>query len=205
MCEEIPDPVCGKSTVTGKLKSFGNQCEFDGANECKEDGSPFEFVKKGECDVGGDCPGVCTLQFDPVCGKSADGKLKTFGNQCQFNAANRCKEEGSPFTFVKKGACESSCSSCKTIKCSAGFRCVERGGCGKCEPFVDSSPLPTCCAAILCPVNTKCEINDKGVCGCVKMPEPLPSCCAFTLCLEGTQCVADAAGKCKCKPLAQPL
>lgn len=44
---------------------------------------------------------VCTLQYDPVCGRTSGGQVKTFGNQCQLGVAGaqflyegQCRDDG---------------------------------------------------------------------------------------------------------------
>ena len=113
-CNLIFAPVCAKS-VTGELKTFSNKCFLNVANTCKEPGSPFTFIGNDVCPESTPTPSptcsrICSRLLDPICAKSTvTGELRTFENKCLFNAANNCKDPGSPFKFVcrtGKGGCE---------------------------------------------------------------------------------------------------
>lgn len=219
ICIALYDPVCAKDK-TGKLKTFGNKCNFNAANRCKESGSPFTFVSKGECPK--DCPGFCPLNFAPVCAKDVKGNLKTFGNQCQLDVANRCKEPGSPFKLVSKGKCPEKC----TVICTKEYRPVcgkslrtgrRRTFSNKClleaankckEPgspwkLISKGRCKKCpqCSVILCPRGKVC-VTRKGCGKCVKFPTT-PPCCARIRCSFGTKCVllSRSQPRCGCRPI----
>ncbi|XP_077283100.1 vasotab-TY1-like [Arctopsyche grandis] len=49
------------------------------------------------------CPAICPLNYQPICGISPGGETKTFANQCDMDATN-CRERSS-FTMKSEGAC----------------------------------------------------------------------------------------------------
>ncbi|KAF9908110.1 hypothetical protein EC991_010238 [Linnemannia zychae] len=117
-CAKIYKPVCTK-LQSGEFKTFGNACEMDVFN-CENPNEKAKFVANAECAATHtvpinskkrssaapvNCPTMCPMVFKPVCAKSINGILQTFGNKCQLGVFN-CKNPANPFTFVTEGACE---------------------------------------------------------------------------------------------------
>ncbi|KAG0348847.1 hypothetical protein BG004_003994 [Podila humilis] len=50
------------------------------------------------------CPDVCHMMYAPVCGVSASGESKVFGNECTLRVHN-CKNPAAAFTFQNAGEC----------------------------------------------------------------------------------------------------
>eukprot|EP00172_Hildenbrandia_rubra_P003411 Plantae.Rhodophyta-Hildenbrandia_rubra.ctg5458.p1 GENE.Plantae.Rhodophyta-Hildenbrandia_rubra.ctg5458~~Plantae.Rhodophyta-Hildenbrandia_rubra.ctg5458.p1 ORF type:complete len:218 (+),score=3.75 Plantae.Rhodophyta-Hildenbrandia_rubra.ctg5458:142-795(+) len=134
ICVAVFDPVCARD-IDGDLKTFSNKCFFNGANFCKDKGSPFKLIGKGECPK--NCPPICPKIFDPVCARSVDGEYRRFSNKCLFEGANRCKDDGAPFKLVSMKfclpGCERSCSGVSKPLCAADVRGQLRSFASMCQ------------------------------------------------------------------------
>ncbi|KAI3433727.1 hypothetical protein D9Q98_003535 [Chlorella vulgaris] len=61
----------------------------------------------------------------------------------------------------------------------------------------DGDADASACAAILCAVNTSCEVNEAGEPECKELP---PNPCAATTCVVGDVCFVNQSGEGECKP-----
>jgi hypothetical protein len=80
-CSREYQPVCARRY--GERRTFANACLADRAG--------YDIIRRGECrgddgDGGGDEPRFCTKEYRPVCARR-DGRLRTFGNACEADAA----------------------------------------------------------------------------------------------------------------------
>ena len=79
-CTREYEPVCARRH--GERRTFSNACLADRAG--------YRVIHRGECrrggGGGGDEPRFCTREYRPVCARR-DGRLRTFGNACEADAA----------------------------------------------------------------------------------------------------------------------
>jgi hypothetical protein len=79
-CTREYEPVCARRY--GERRTFSNACLADRAG--------YQVIRRGECrregGGGGDEPRFCTREYRPVCARR-DGRLRTFGNSCEADAA----------------------------------------------------------------------------------------------------------------------
>ena len=80
-CTREYNPVCARRG--GERRTFSNGCLADQAG--------YDVIRQGECrgDGGGggnDGPRMCTQEYRPVCARQ-NGALRTFGNECEADAA----------------------------------------------------------------------------------------------------------------------
>ena len=83
VCTREYNPVCARRG--GERRTFSNGCVAEQAG--------YDVVRQGECrgDAGGggggnDGPRMCTQEYRPVCARR-DGAVRTFGNECEADAA----------------------------------------------------------------------------------------------------------------------
>ncbi len=85
----------GDSTDGFSTNSLSLNTKYDSITDAKKalQGFGFEEIDEG--------PIACTMQYAPVCGKTADGTVKTFGNACMMGAEKasylydgECKADG---------------------------------------------------------------------------------------------------------------
>ncbi len=84
----------------------------DGCNECSFDTEGSVVCTKKHCDTYAtpQCldepeePTMCTMQYDPVCGLNASGKLQTYSNHCFLGLDKNA-------SYLYKGECLEGCTS----------------------------------------------------------------------------------------------
>jgi len=88
-CPPKYQPVCGKNTK-GDYKTYANKCFLDAEYLYKG----YMYIHDGPCtpkEVPPKvCPGVCTKEYNPICGYSALCGHFTFPNKCYFDNENKC-------------------------------------------------------------------------------------------------------------------
>ncbi|KAG0378234.1 hypothetical protein BGX24_004418 [Mortierella sp. AD032] len=106
ICPAIYQPVCAKAK-TGLNKSFSNPCELKNYN-CKHPNANFAVVANSNCkDITAPAPTcdfMCTMDDNPVCGKTKDGKTSTFSNSCIL-ALHNCQHPTDQFELIANTAC----------------------------------------------------------------------------------------------------
>jgi len=83
-------PVC--AVYDGQRRTFGNACQAEVEG--------FRVVREGECGAGGpgggQSPGFCTREYDPVCARRG-GSVRTFPNACEAESAD--------YRIMRRGTC----------------------------------------------------------------------------------------------------
>ncbi|KAF9425559.1 hypothetical protein BGZ94_007429 [Podila epigama] len=119
-CPFIYDPICA-SSKTG-TQTFSNACVLN-AHNCKNPTDLFSVLSKGECKPAvEECNKACTREYNPVCGTSKTGALKTFSNDCVFKVHN-CENPTEQFTILNKGECKPAPEKCLKA-CTMDYRPV---------------------------------------------------------------------------------
>ncbi|KAG0339558.1 hypothetical protein BG000_001854, partial [Podila horticola] len=124
---------------TGTLQVFGNACTLK-AHNCQRPKELFVFANDGECS---ECPKACTREYAPVCGVSAAGEYKVFGNECTFKSHN-CENPTALFVFENKGnCCPKGCNKMYRPVCAASADGVRRVFGNECMLQVHNCEKPT--------------------------------------------------------------
>ncbi len=210
-CKEIFEPVCGCDGQT-----YSNACAAAEANASVEYPGACE---QPECDTNADCgdaeycfsddgcntpgtcrprPGLCTLEFAPVCG--CDGN--TYGNACAAAAAG--------VNIATEGACEAQDECNTNADCNDTDYCFSDEGCGapgtcRTRPEIctlEFNPVCGCdgetygnaCFAAGAGVN----IASQGVCEAVNECNTNADCDDADYCFSEEGC--DAPGTCQPRP-----
>lgn len=95
ICTLQYDPVCGTDGTT-----YSNSCFLETV-ACNNPLLNLTIAYRGKCQLTTQCPNVCTLQYDPVCG--TDGK--TYSNSC-FLSIEACNNPQLNLSIAHNGSCE---------------------------------------------------------------------------------------------------
>lgn len=216
---DLDDIVSSEEGVKAGRRCAGPAERACGAGQYCETRSPGQCPGAsafGRCAVQ---PEVCTREYNPVCGCDD----RTYGNACEAAHAGvavarvgACEPEPElgPFCGGIAGIpCEgaASCIDDPRDECDPEAGGADCGGVCACDSIGlcvegfqwDASPevcncVPTSnpCAAVLCPVDTRCvPVGNSAVCEPI-VTDP----CATVRCPGGTQCVAEGDSV-SCEPL----